>query len=250
MSSAGECTSTVDTSQHRAARVAGFMLLFSLIAPLLNWTFALSKLIVADDAIATADNILANEFLFRIGIAGELFMSAGLIVLAVALYTILKPVGKSLALLALCWKVTEAALVAAIVLVSFLALQVLNAEVSLTAFTPEQLRVPVGLILNVHTVVFSIPMLFLGLDMMLFSYLFFRSKYIPRMLAGFGILSFALVFIYAVLNILAPGYAAMPTIEAVCYAPSGLFELIAGVWLLVKGVNIQSQNAHVSESGD
>jgi hypothetical protein len=35
----------VDTSQRKAARVAGFMFLFSLIVPLLNWTFVLSKLI-------------------------------------------------------------------------------------------------------------------------------------------------------------------------------------------------------------
>lgn len=32
--------------------------------------------------------------------------------------------------------------------VSFIALQILNAEAYLTVFTPEQLKVPVGLILN------------------------------------------------------------------------------------------------------
>ncbi len=33
----------VDASQHKAARIAGFMFLFSLIVPSLNWGFVLSK---------------------------------------------------------------------------------------------------------------------------------------------------------------------------------------------------------------
>jgi len=111
-----------DTSQRKAAKVAGFMFLFSLIGPLLNWTFILSKSIVAESVIATANNIMANELLFRTGIAIELIMSVGLIVLALALYIILKPVYKNLALLALFLKLAEAIIAAVIVLVSFIAL--------------------------------------------------------------------------------------------------------------------------------
>ncbi len=228
-----------DTSQHKAARVAGFMFLFSLIVPLLNWTFMLSKLVVAENVIATANNIMANEFQFRIGISIELIMSIGLIVLAWALYTILKPVNKNLALLALLLKLVEATIAAAIVLVSFIALQVLNGDANVTVFTPEQLQVSVGLILNAHTAIFSIPMVFLGLDMMVFSYLFFKSKYIPRILAGFGILSFALIFIHALMFILAPKYATMPINQVIFWTPSGLFEIMIGIWLLSKGLKVQ-----------
>ena len=77
---------TIDASQHKAARVAGFMFLFSLIVPLLNWVFVLSKFVVAENVTATANNIMANEFQFRIGITIELIMSVGLIVLGLALY--------------------------------------------------------------------------------------------------------------------------------------------------------------------
>jgi hypothetical protein len=240
--------SIVDTTQHKAARVAGFMFLFSLIVPLLNWAFVLSKLNVAENALATANNIMANESLFRIGITIELFMSIGLIVLGLALYIILKPVSKNLALLALVWKLAEAIIGAAIVLVSFIALQILNGDVFLTAFTPEQLQTPVGLILNAHTTIWSISMVFLGLDMILFSYLFFKSRYIPRILAGLGILSFALIFTHALMYILAPQYAAMPINQIIFYAPSGLFEIIIGIWLLFKGIKVQPQHVHASES--
>lgn len=231
--------SITDTSQRKAARVAGFMFLFSLIVPFLNWTFVLSKLIVAENVIATAKNIMANEFQFRMGITIELIMSVGLIVLALALYIILKPVNRNLALLALFLKLAEAIIAAVIVLVSFIALQVLKGDAYLTVFTPEQLQVPVGLILNAHFAIYSIPMVFLGLDMIVFSYLFFKSKYIPRILAGFGILSFALIFIHALMYILAPKYATMPINQIVFWAPSGLFEIIIGIWLLSKGLKVQ-----------
>jgi len=238
----------VDTSQRKAARVAGFMFLFSLIVPLLNWTFVLSKLIVVENVIATASNIMANELLFRIGITIELFMSVGLIVLALALYIILKPVNKNLALLALFLKLAEAIIASVIVLVSFIALQILNGKAYLTVFTLEQLQFPVGLILNSHTTIYSIPMVFLGLDMIVFSYLFFKSKYIPKILAGFGILSFALIFIHALMYIIAPKYATMLINQIIFYAPSGLFEIIIGIWLLSKGIKVQQGDIRASES--
>ena len=223
-------------SNSKAVKVAGLMFLFAFIVPTLNWAFVLSKFIVADDVMATAKNIMANDLLFRVGITIELIMSVGLVVLATSLYIILKPVNKSLALLGLSLKLVEAAIVAAIVLVSFIGLQILNGQAYLTAFTAEQLQAPIGLLLNKHTAIYSIPMVFLGLDMMIFSYLLFKSDYIPRLLAGFGILSFALIFIHALMFIIAPEYAAIQINQIIFYAPSGLFEIIIGTWLLFKGI--------------
>ena len=215
------------------------MFLFAFIVPTLNWALGLSKLIVADNVIATAKNIIANELLFRIGLTIELIMSVGLVVLAVALYTILKPVNRNVALLALSLKLVEASVVAAIVLVYFIALQMLNGAASLTAISPEQLQASVGFLLNQHTVLYSTPMVFLGLDMMIFFYLFYKSKYIPGILAGFGILSFALILIHALGHILAPNYAAMLIIQVICYTPSGIAEIVVGIWLLSKGLKVQ-----------
>ena len=234
-----------DMSLHKAARIAGFMFLFAFIVPTLNWALVLSKFNVVNNALATANNIMANEFLFRMGLTIELIMSLGLIVLALALFIILKTVNKSLALFALLLKVVEATIAAVIVLVSFAALQSINREVYPAAFTLEQLQFPAGLILNSHTALFSIPMVFLGLDMMVFTYLFLKSKFIPGVLAGFGILSFALIFTHALMFILAPEYAAMPVNQIIFWAPSGLFEIVVGIWLLVKGINVQQVEDHI-----
>jgi hypothetical protein len=237
--------SAIEISQQKAAKVSGFMFLFAFIVPTLNWALILSKFNVANNALATANNIIANEFLFRMGLTIELIMSLGLIVLALALFIILKTVSKNLALFALLLKVVEATIAAVIVLVSFIALQILTTEGSLTVFTAEQLQLPAGLILNSHTALFSIPMVLLGLDMMVFSYLFLKSNYIPTILAGFGVLSFALIFIHALMFILAPEYAVMPVNQIIFWAPSGLFEIVIGIWLLVKGVNVHQLDDNV-----
>ena len=226
-----------NTSQERAVKIAGFMFLFSFIVPTLNWAFVLSKFIDPDNVIATADNILANKLLFRIGITVELIMSLGLIVLAVALYTILKQINRELSLLALLVKTAEAVLVAVMVIVSFIALHLLNGSASIDGINHSQFQAMAGILLNQHTSLYSILMVFLGIDMMLFSYLLLVSRYIPRQLAGFGILSFALVFIHAVMYILAPTWAIIPINQIIFWVPSGVFEIIIGFWLLIKGIN-------------
>lgn len=231
--------SIVDTPQKKTVKVAGFMFLFAFIAPALNWALVLSKLNVVDDAIATANNIMANEFVFRIGITIELFLSVGLIILGLALYLILKPVNKNLALFAMLLKLIEAALMAVTVLVPFILLQVLSGNNQLTIFTQEQLQLPIGLIFNSHTAITAVPMVFLGLDMMIFSYLFLKSNYIPRILAGFGILSFAFILIQSLMFMLAPEHATKPINQITFWAPSGLFEIIIGIWLLGKGIKSQ-----------
>ena len=76
------------------------MFLFALIVPLFNWIFVLAKFIETE-AIDTARNILANEFLFRINIINELIISVILIILAISLYVMLKSENKNLTLFAL-----------------------------------------------------------------------------------------------------------------------------------------------------
>lgn len=213
----------LDQSQRKAARLAGFMFLLAFIVPTLNWAFVLSRFSDADNALNTTNNIMANVFVFRLGLTIELLMSVSLLILGWALYRLLKPINDSMALLALILKSVEATLMAVTVLIPFIALQ---------AYSSEELLSPIGLIFNSHTAITSIPMVFLGMDMILFTCLFFKSRYIPRLLAGFGILSFALILIHALMYILTPDLASMPIIQIIFWTPSGLFELITGSWLI------------------
>lgn len=234
----GSTKNNTDKSKQWTVKIAGFMFLFAFIVPTLNWALILSKFNVPGDALATAKNIMANTFLFRLGITVELLMSVGLIILGVALYVLLKSINKNLALLGLFLKLVEAALMAVTVLLPYISLQVLNGDEQAITVTQEQLQL--GLIFNAHTAITAVPMVFLGLDMMLFCYLFLKSKYIPKLLAGFGILSFALILIQSLLFILTPEIAAIPINQIIFWAPSGIFEIVIGLWLLIKGINVNA----------
>ena len=91
---------TTDESQRNAARVAGFTFLFAMaIVVLANYGISF-RLSVPGNAAETARNIIANKGLFRINIACNLLYGATIGVLLSALYVILKPVDRNLALVA------------------------------------------------------------------------------------------------------------------------------------------------------
>ena len=237
---------TAEASPRIYARVAGFAYLLIIVIALLNEGFIDSKLIVSENDAATASNIMANDVLFRIGIAGVLIMYASVVVLSWALYVLLKTVNKNLALLAMLFRSGEAIVGVATVLMSFVVLLLLNGKGYSTVFEPEQLQALVGLFLNVRTAGLDIVLIFVGLGGTAFCYLFFKSKYVPRILAAWGMFTYLSMLILSFVSILFPNHPV--TIETVLYALGGVFELVFGFWLLVKGVNVQQWDNHAPAS--
>jgi hypothetical protein len=227
-----------EASQRKAAKVAGGMFLLSLFVPMLNWTLVNSKFIVTGNAAETVHRVLANQTLFRLGLINDIAMSVIAIVLAWTLYLMLKPVNKPWAQLALALKVTEGVLIAVIALVQFAALLVLDGLATMPALDSPLPPALIGQFLNTRMSLAAFPMLFLGLNFSIFLSLLYQSRYVPRALAAFGVASYALILFYAVLTILFPDYAANIVIQTVAWAPSCIFELAIGIWLLVKGVRV------------
>jgi hypothetical protein len=83
------------TSLSRDARIAGLLYLTLLAAPL-RLIYIPTKLFVAGNATATANNIAAHETLFRLGIVGDLFTGTMSIFLTLALYRLFKGSGPRL----------------------------------------------------------------------------------------------------------------------------------------------------------
>ena len=133
--------STIDESQRNAARVAGFTGLFTMVIVVFANFGIHSRLMVAGNAAETARNILAHESLFRLGIACDLIYAVGTVVLLAALYVILKPVNRNLALLATFWRLIYAVTWVVIALNYFTALQILSGAVYARVFGAEQLQV-------------------------------------------------------------------------------------------------------------
>jgi len=216
------------------ARVAGLAYLITIMLGIFSVSYVESSLVISGDNAATVKNILENEFLFRIGIACEILMYVLVVLLALALYVILKTVNKSLALLALLWRLAEAIVGAgATVLSGLIPLLLLNSGV---AFETQQLQSLVKLFIDVRNVGLDVVLIFIGMGGVLFCYLFYTSKYVPRILAVWGMLTYLTMLILSFVSLLTP---VPETIKMVFYTPGGLFEITFGLWLLIKGINLE-----------
>src|SRR5690242_4649503 len=83
----------------RYARVAGILILLSIVFGTWGEAYVPSKLIVSTDAGATARNILSSPMLFRSGFAAYWVEAVCDVALALVFYVLLRPVDRNLALL-------------------------------------------------------------------------------------------------------------------------------------------------------
>ena len=171
-----------DISLRTSAIVAGLGLLFmAILAPIANFG-VIEKLIVPGDAASTANNIMASAGLFRIGIVIFLIVAILDVVVAWALYILLKSVNKSLSLLAAWFRVVYAAILAFALSNLLIVLQLLSGSDYLKAFETNQLYAQVMLFLNGFTDGWDLGLLIFGLHLMVLGYLAFKSGYITKIL--------------------------------------------------------------------
>ncbi len=173
-------------------------------------------------------------------------MYVSVVLLSLALYVILKTVNKNLALLALLLRSGEAIIGCVTVLGGLITLLLLDREDYSRVFGTEQFQALVGLFLDIRTAGLDIVLILVGLGGTVFCYLFFKSKYVPKILAVWGVLTYLSMLGLAFANILLPNHPAM--IEIVIYTLGTLFAVIFGLWLVFKGINVQQRNNHVLKS--
>jgi hypothetical protein len=82
------------------ARIAGVLYLIIIVAASFAEFFVRGRLVIDGDATATANNILAHESLYRLGAAAVPIYLACDTAVALIFYELLKPVSRSLSLLA------------------------------------------------------------------------------------------------------------------------------------------------------
>src|SRR5438093_13664621 len=78
----------------KAARIAGAIYASMVVTGPFSLIYVPSKLIVRDNAAATAENVLAHETMFRLSILADLVGPVIFICLAIALYGLLSGVNK------------------------------------------------------------------------------------------------------------------------------------------------------------
>jgi len=227
-------TGTIAVSQRKAARVAGgfYLLTFAIVVAV---NFGINeRLMVGGDPAQTTRNILAHAWLFRFGIASDLVYVAGLVVLLSTLYVTLKPVGPSLALLAAFWRLIYASMWVLVSVNQLIALRLLNSADYLRVLGTEQAHTLGRLYLSGFDA-YYVGLLFYGLASTACSYLFFRSRYIPRGLAALGVIVSAWAAVCSIAFIISPDFAKF--VNPWWFDSGlGLFELATGFWLVSKGL--------------
>ncbi|MBT8452338.1 MAG: DUF4386 domain-containing protein [Deltaproteobacteria bacterium] len=226
-----------DTSPMFYARVAGIAYLVITFAGVAYGALVESRLVVSGNHAETANNIIAHESLFRIGIVAVLIIYLSVVVASWALYLILRTVREDLALLALLLRLAEAIVGAATVLISLAALSLLSGQGSSSALEPEQLQSLAGRFIDVRTAGLDVVLVFIGLGATISCYLLFESRYVPRPLAAWGIFTYVSLLFLALVSILFPRHPLV--LQSVLYSVGGTFELVFGLWLVFKGINLQ-----------
>ncbi|WP_419876075.1 DUF4386 domain-containing protein [Candidatus Pristimantibacillus sp. PTI5] len=225
------------------ARIAGFgLLLMAILAMFSNFT-VLEGLIVADDAATTANNIITNEMLFRSGFLCFVLVLILDVLVTWALYVLLKPVNKNLALLAALFRLVYTA-VFGIALQHFLSvLQLLSGAEYLTVFTTEQLHAQVLLLIDAFNNGWLIGLVFFGLHLLVVGYLIIKSRgYLPKLIGIFLVLSAAGYLTDSIAQFLLPNYSDYQTVFLLIVAIPGVVgELSLAFWLLIKGVKVQQR---------
>jgi hypothetical protein len=190
------------------------------------------RLVVSSAAAATATNILTHESLFRSGFTVYMIEMTCQIIFTVLLYELLKPVSKSISLVAAVLGLTGCTIKTFSRVFYLAPLFILHGTPYLSKFSREQLQALALVLLNVNDHGAAMAMAFFGFHSLLTGYLIFRSAFLPRVLGLLGIIAGAgwLTFLYPPLGIRLFLYL----------APFGLIVAIALiVWLLVFGVNEQ-----------
>jgi hypothetical protein len=225
----------IDNSQRTAAKIVGISGLLT-VAIVVFANYALyNPLIVTGNAAETARNIVAHETQFRITAVCFLIYSAGVVVLLTALYLILKPINPGLALVGALFRLVFALLWLLTTLNLLSALRLLDSASYLQVFEADRLQALARLHLGANFDAYYVGLPFFGLAATVCSYLWLKSNYIPRALAGFGMISSAWCVICAFVFLIFPHFNKLVN-DYWFDSPMALFELALSFWLLFRGL--------------
>lgn len=225
------------SSTQMVARVAGLIYLIIPAAALFAEMFVRSTLIVPDDAAATAANILREEHIYRLGGAAQLVTVLCDVALSGLFYVLLRPVGRTVALISSSFRFAAIIVLAVATITHFAPLSLLKGEMYAEALGTAQVQALAALSLRLHSVGYTISLLLFGVHLALLGYLVARSRFLPWIfgmlltIAGVGYVANSFAFFVA------PPLTSwiFPVLVPVAFVAEAGFAL----WLLVRGVNLE-----------
>jgi hypothetical protein len=222
-------------SPRKTARIAGLFYLIFILTTVLA-TSIRDRFIVPGDAALTANNIVASQELFRAGFVIELVSAVFFVLAAWALYVLLKPVNKNLALLFLLLNLGGVAVECLNALNLIAALQFLSGASYLNVFQTGQLQAMSMSFLDLYTNGFLIAQIFFSAWLLPLGYLVYKSGFLPKWLGLLLILDFFGNMSWFLQGFLLPDFSILAKPGN---AISFIAEISLTAWLLIMAVKEQ-----------
>lgn len=217
----------------KTARLAGFLwLLMFIFGPIAQIVRA--KLFVTGDIEATANNIMANEFLFRLGFASDLIMMVIFLLLPLVLYKLLNTVDKNISMLMVIFVIVSVPINMLNLLNEFSSLHLLSGAEYLSVFGAGQLKAQAMLSYDLYLHGYEIANIFFALWLVPLGLLVYKSGFLPSVLGILLVVGGCGLFLNVFLYFLFPGYEIVNTILLI---PQTIAEFLFLGWLLIRGIN-------------
>jgi len=214
------------------ARWIGVLYVITILAGGWGESHVPNTLLIANDLAGTAHRVASSVGIFRASFGAYLIEVACDITLNVLLYALLRPVSRTLSLLAACFGLMGAAVFAAGEMLYFAAaLPAVDADVA-RVISPEAKATLTYLCLTIYGYGFGIFAMFYGTAAVVRGYLIVRSGYLPRALGAILILGGASFIVKNFLVVLGPQYD-LPYV----IVPMFVAMVSVTLWLLIKGVD-------------
>jgi hypothetical protein len=228
---------------NNTARLAGVLYLVMGVPAVFSYQYVHHTLMVHGNAAATANNILASEMLFRMGIVSELISVIAFIFLVRALYRLLNAVDKGQASLMVTLVLLSIPISFLNVLNEIAALTLLRGADFLSLLDKPQRDSLAMLFLGLHGDGLNLATIFWGLWLFPFGVLVMRSGFIPRILGVLLIPNGLAWLVVSLTTLLFPTY--LNVVNRFAIIPE-LGELWIMAWLLIKGVKVPLSAAPAS----
>jgi len=219
------------------ARTAGVLYVIIIACGLFAELGVRSRLIESGDPSATAQNIIDAPMLFRAGLAADIVMLIADVAIAIVLYQLLRPLSRTLSLLAAAFRMTQTAVIGLNLLNMFQAVRIIDDADYLGAFGAIQTDTLALLYLDAHKYGYILGLAFFGVSTLIVGYLALSSRQMPRPLGVLLGLAGAGYLIDTFSFFLIPGYDG--SASAVALAPALVAELWFALWLLTKGHRLE-----------
>tara|TARA_R110002126_G_scaffold101122_7_gene233013 strand:- start:9693 stop:10373 length:681 start_codon:yes stop_codon:yes gene_type:complete len=217
------------------ARLAGLSYLGYTLAGLYITFGPIPSLSALSDQSAASQSL---EFMFRTGFLAEAVLYTFVCASAAAMYVVLKSVSQGGALVAAFCRLIEGAMGATFIIFKYAAFAaVVNPDLTPGLSGEERVSL-VAFLRDIYGSALYILLIPMAVGGVIFFSLFFRSRFIPRWLSAWGIITYTVVGTLAALIIL------LPSLEQhvmLFFIPGALFEWVAALWLLFAGINTQKR---------